>query len=84
MATKKILVRNLGRISYLQAMQIQSTIMNSLQCHPETTPSTLILLEHDPVYTHGHRQRLKSTMTPEDIEKLKVLGADYVVVSPCI
>jgi len=76
-------VLNLGRMGYRQALRVQEkhheTLVNAVSSsagNKETDhPNTLILVEHEPVYTIG----IRSGSYPESEEKrLKALGADFV------
>ena len=46
-------VVNLGRVPYAQAVAIQDRLRGARQA--DAIPDTLLLLEHDPVYTKGRR-----------------------------
>jgi lipoyl(octanoyl) transferase len=72
---------NLGRLGYRQALSVQEKHHEFLQkvvagqSRREDHPNTLILVEHDPVYTIG----IRTGDYPESEEKrLKDLGADFL------
>ena len=46
-------VRWLGRLAYAPALAMQEALVAQKIAEPETTPDTLLLLEHEPVYTIG-------------------------------
>ncbi|UYV62254.1 LIPT2 [Cordylochernes scorpioides] len=71
-------VRHLGRIGYNKALQIQEACIKAINdaAKEQVKPNnTLLLLEHQPVYTVGIRSKLYSK---EEENKLKALGADFV------
>ena len=79
-ATRKLVkVTNLGRLGYLQALNIQN---RCAQHHLDklagrtTDPAenTLFIVEHDPVYTIGLRTQ---GYTMKDEEHLKSVGAEF-------
>lgn len=51
--TQELWVANLGRVPYAQAVGIQEYLRGARQ--DGAIPDTLLLLEHDPVYTKGRR-----------------------------
>lgn len=80
MTLGKTVVRmvNLGRISYGQALQVQQKhvrqhLERRSECESEI-PNTLLLCEHQPVYTIGIRQ---APYPPEEEARLKGLGAEF-------
>ncbi len=46
-------VANVGRLPYAEAVEIQDRIRTARQA--DAIPDSLLLLEHDPVYTKGRR-----------------------------
>lgn len=79
MAARPIVtVVNLGRMKYLKALTIQQKYHTILQkSSPSVTMkgNTLVLVEHEPVYTVG----IRSGPYPiEEEERLKSYGADFV------
>lgn len=52
-------IRNLGRISYGEALAIQNALVDQLLAHHP--PETILLVEHEPVYTIG-RTRDQSSL----------------------
>ncbi|XP_050045962.1 octanoyl-[acyl-carrier-protein]:protein N-octanoyltransferase LIPT2, mitochondrial [Dermacentor andersoni] len=73
--------KNLGRMAFAQAYQIQSEVARTLleevasNRHGTATRNTVLVVEHDPVYTVGIRSKQYST---EVEERLKKLQADFV------
>ena len=81
MATARPLVSALflGRMSYKRALEVQNKYarqhLDFLAGKTQETPKDkLLLVEHNPVYTIGIRDR---SYTPEDEARLKGLGADF-------
>jgi len=78
MKSNIVSVLNLGRFRYLPALAIQNLLVKRIQesmSNASDPANTLILVEHDPVYTTGIRTK---GYTLADEEKLKKLGADFV------
>lgn len=73
--------KNLGRMVFAQAYQIQNEVARALleevsRSHDGTvTRNTVLLVEHDPVYTIGIRSK---HYTAAIEERLRELGADFV------
>ncbi|XP_065290083.1 octanoyl-[acyl-carrier-protein]:protein N-octanoyltransferase LIPT2, mitochondrial [Dermacentor albipictus] len=73
--------KNLGRMAFTQAYQIQCEVARTLleevasNRHGTATRNTVLVVEHDPVYTVGIRSKQYST---EVEERLKKLQADFV------
>jgi lipoate-protein ligase B len=67
-----IQVYNLGRLNYPKALKIQKYFVNKHLENSNLSQDTLLLVEHDPVYTVGLR---RSLYKENDLEKLKSLGA---------
>ncbi|XP_023931854.1 putative lipoyltransferase 2, mitochondrial [Lingula anatina] len=71
----------LGRLGYLQALEIQNRLSKLRLDHMAGEPvqqnpvNTLLLLEHNPVYTIGMRTK---DYTLRDEDHLKALGAEFV------
>lgn len=73
-------VLNLGRKAYRPVLEQQGQcverLLNSLRSRvSHQHPNTLIIVEHDPVYTIGIRS---SDYSKEEEERLKSLGADFI------
>ncbi|KAG8197641.1 hypothetical protein JTE90_001571 [Oedothorax gibbosus] len=75
-----VLVQNLGKIGFSNALSRQKTarkaILNKIATKDfETIENSLLIVEHNPVFTVGlrHKEYIK------DEEKLKNVGADFVV-----
>ncbi len=54
----------LGRVPYREALAIQERLVEGKIARSLDTPDTLLLLEHDPVYTIGRTQDRSSLLTP--------------------
>ncbi|XP_030633639.1 octanoyl-[acyl-carrier-protein]:protein N-octanoyltransferase LIPT2, mitochondrial [Chanos chanos] len=67
-------VVNLGRISYRRALEVQQQYVRRHRDSPNQPPNTLLLCEHQPVYTIGIRQ---APYPPEEEDRLKDLGAEF-------
>ncbi|KAK7172209.1 hypothetical protein R3I93_004499 [Phoxinus phoxinus] len=67
-------VLHLGRISYGRALKIQQLHIKQHLDPSSISPNTLLLCEHEPVYTIGIRQ---APYPPEEERRLKDLGADF-------
>lgn len=81
-------VINLGRLAYPRALYIQQQLFERVKQgsispgapNPNpNSPNYLLLVEHDPVYTVGIRSRQYLEADPEEIAKLRRLGADFQV-----
>ena len=57
----------LGRIAYAPALARQDALVAAKIAAPETTPDTLLLLEHDPVYTIGRTPDRSSLLSPDTL-----------------
>ena len=55
----------LGRMAYREAYTIQERLVEAKIAVPPDTPDTLLLLEHDPVYTIGRTPDRSSLLAPE-------------------
>jgi lipoyl(octanoyl) transferase len=60
---RPLLVRRLGRIPYARGLEIQAQLVAERQAG--RAPDTLLLLEHDPVFTLGRNARPESLLVPE-------------------
>ncbi|KAL3215339.1 hypothetical protein MRX96_006604 [Rhipicephalus microplus] len=73
--------KNLGRMAFTQAYQMQKevarTLLEEVACHSQDMVSgnTVLLVEHDPVYTVGIRSKQYSAEVEERLRKLR---ADFV------
>jgi lipoyl(octanoyl) transferase len=65
-------VRRLGRIRYADGLELQAKLVAERQAG--TIPDTLLLLEHDPVFTLGRNARKDNVLFPE--ETLRKRGFD--------
>lgn len=65
---------NLGRVAYRSALQIQQQYIRQHFDSSSQTPNTLLLCEHDPVYTIGIR---RAPYPAEEEQRLKDLGAEF-------
>lgn len=74
MRSKVVKVLLAGRLSYGAGQRLQKTLSNYHHQRSSDTANTLILLEHDPVYTVGMRDK---RYTAEEEIKLKSLGAEF-------
>nr|XP_032827922.1 putative lipoyltransferase 2, mitochondrial isoform X1 [Petromyzon marinus] len=78
-AGRVVRVVSLGRVGYAQALAVQTRLARALLDHlavpsGPAPPDTLLLCEHDPVYTVGIRQ----APYPAEVEtRLRALGADF-------
>jgi len=73
MSLNIVKVMKLGTIRYQTAWQLQKKLVEEV--HLKTRGHTLLLLEHNPVYTTGIRT---GEYTKEDEQRLLGLGADFV------
>ncbi len=58
-----MIVERLGRVSYAQGLAIQATLVTRRQ--KGLADDTLLLLEHDPVFTLGRNARAEHVLLPE-------------------
>ncbi|XP_053503097.1 putative lipoyltransferase 2, mitochondrial isoform X2 [Ictalurus furcatus] len=65
---------NLGRVAYRSALQIQQQYVRQHFDSSSQTPNTVLLCEHDPVYTTGIR---RASYPAEEEQRLKDLGAEF-------
>ncbi len=73
-ASTAVKVVRLGRISYCSALKVQQQHIKQHLDSSSTSPNTLLLCEHDPVYTVGIR---RAPYPAEDEQRLTALGADF-------
>jgi lipoyl(octanoyl) transferase len=71
-AVPPLAVRRLGRIPYAEGLEIQAELVAARQAN--AIPDTLLLLEHDPVFTLGRNARRENVLLSEAI--LKERGFD--------
>jgi len=62
--TRHLEVRRLGRIPYAEGLELQARLVAERQAG--RVPDTLLLLEHDPVFTLGRNARAENVLFPED------------------
>jgi lipoyl(octanoyl) transferase len=68
----ELVVRRLGRVRYAEGLELQATLVRERQA--DAIPDTLLLLEHDPVFTLGQNAKKENVLaTPE---RLRALGFD--------
>lgn len=88
MADKLVAVRNLGRMSYGTAVRIMTDmakkkLLSSTNKNKIEAPDTLLMVEHNPVYTIGTRSSVylgQNSSNDEKIDqRLKRLGAEFYV-----
>jgi lipoyl(octanoyl) transferase len=65
-------VRRLGRVAYGAGLELQARLVAERQAGQ--IPDTLLLLEHDPVFTLGRNARRENVLLPEDA--LRARGFD--------
>nr|XP_039259966.1 putative lipoyltransferase 2, mitochondrial [Styela clava] len=65
----------LGTVRYKKALKLQHNLVNWNKVQPEVASPTLLLLQHNPVYTIGYRDE---QYTDEEQKLLESLGADFV------
>lgn len=63
-----------GRLPYLVGLQLQKTLSDHHHKRLKEPANTLVILEHEPVYTVGIRSK---GYTEEDERKLRSLGAEF-------
>jgi lipoyl(octanoyl) transferase len=59
-----LVVRKLGRVPYAEGLLLQAQLVTERQAG--RIPDTLLLLEHDPVFTLGRNARKENVLFPED------------------
>jgi lipoyl(octanoyl) transferase len=65
-------VRRLGRVSYADGLALQERLVRERQAG--AVPDTLLLLEHEPVFTLGRNARAENVLFPAD--ELRARGFD--------
>jgi lipoyl(octanoyl) transferase len=73
-ASRPLQVRRLGRVAYAEAVALQERLVAERQA--DHIPDTLLLLEHDPVFTLGRRARREHVLFTE--EALRARGFEVV------
>jgi lipoyl(octanoyl) transferase len=71
-AARAVDVRRLGRISYAEGLALQERLVRERQAG--AAQDTLLLLEHDPVFTLGRNARAENVLFPAD--DLRARGFD--------
>lgn len=66
---------NLGRVAYRSGLQIQQQYIRQHLDSLSQNPNTVLLCEHDPVYTVGIR---RAPYPAEEEQRLKDLGAEFI------
>ena len=69
---KPIEIRRLGRVGYADGLALQERLVRERQAG--TIPDTLLLLEHEPVFTMGRNARAENVLFPAD--ELRARGFD--------
>jgi lipoyl(octanoyl) transferase len=62
---KPLDVRRLGRVPYAEGLDLQARLVQQRQAG--SIPDTLLLLEHDPVFTLGRNARDENVLVPADV-----------------
>ena len=62
--TPSLRVEWLGRVTYRTAFEKQERLVDAKIAAPQSTPDTLFLLEHEPVYTIGRTPDRSSLLAP--------------------
>jgi lipoyl(octanoyl) transferase len=70
--TRPLHVRRLGRLRYADGLELQARLVKQRQAGE--IPDTLLLLEHDPVFTLGRNARKENVLFPD--EALRERGFD--------
>jgi lipoyl(octanoyl) transferase len=60
---RRLIVRRLGRIPYAEGLELQARLVRERQAG--AIPDTLLLLEHEPVFTLGRNARQENVLLPE-------------------
>ena len=58
-------VRHLGRVAYQKGLDLQQELVTQRQ--QGQIPDTLLLLEHDPVFTMGRNAKLENVLFPAEV-----------------
>ncbi len=64
MIPRPLAVRRLGRVSYVDGLDLQAKLVARRQA--DAIPDTLLLLEHEPVFTLGRNARRENVLLSED------------------
>jgi lipoyl(octanoyl) transferase len=64
LALRPLAVRRCGRISYADGLELQSKLVRARQAGE--IPDTLLLLEHEPVFTLGRNARRENVLSTEE------------------
>jgi lipoyl(octanoyl) transferase len=67
-----LLVRRLGRVSYEEGLELQAHLVARRQ--RDEIPDTLLLLEHDPVFTLGRNARPENVLVSPDVLRARGFG----------
>src|SRR5215510_6389520 len=59
----RLQVRRLGRVAYAEGLELQARLVAQRQAGE--IPDTLLLLEHDPVFTLGRNARVENVLLPQ-------------------
>jgi lipoyl(octanoyl) transferase len=68
----ELVVRRLGRVRYAEGLELQAILVRERQA--DQIPDTLLLLEHDPVFTLGQNAKKENVLAAP--ERLRALGFD--------
>lgn len=74
MKTRLIKLLKLGQMNFDSCLKLQIHLSETLKTTSINDPGYLIIVEHDPVYTVGIRQRDYNSLLETDLKKL---GADF-------
>ncbi len=67
MTTPALRIEWLGRVAYAPTLARQDALVAAKIAAPDTAPDTLLLLEHDPIYTIGRTPDRSSLLAPESL-----------------
>jgi lipoyl(octanoyl) transferase len=62
-------VQRLGRVAYARGLELQADLVARRQAG--SIPDTLLLLEHDPVFTLGRNARKANVLLPESLRRAR-------------
>jgi len=71
-AVRTLAVRRLGRVSYERGLEMQADLVARRQ--KGEAPDTLLLLEHDPVFTLGRNARAENVLLPAEALRARGFG----------
>jgi lipoyl(octanoyl) transferase len=71
-AARRLVVRRLGRVAYERGLELQADLVARRQ--RGEVPDTLLLLEHDPVFTMGRNARAEHLLLPADALRARGFG----------